>query len=345
VRGSLLVAATVLAGLASPVAQAGTARVEGNRLVYSAPPAQVNGLSVMCDPANCRFSDTTAEGSQQAEAGPGCAVGSIHGEIDCPRQEAATMFIDLGDANDTLVGVDFFENFRLVETNIPVTALGGPGNDQLDGRQSSNVRLEGGDGDDRLDASGRDVALIGGPGADFVQAEGTTNPVIDGGGGNDKLRAGFGRGRVDGGSGNDVGVGGFGRDRVNGGSGHDRLLGGCDDDVVAGGSGNDVLGSNDEFDVRPYQIDIDCLLSNPIGNRETVRAGPGNDRAFISTNRFGLLDGGPGRDRLFGSEGSQRRVTIRARDGRRDSIKCGNRTRAIADRVDRVDPRRCRRRR
>ena len=114
--------------------------------------------------------------------------------------------------------------------------------------------------------------------------------------------------------------------------GDDRLFGtDSTKDRMDGGPGNDTIESGGLL----LGGEGDDRLSAAIANEVPVRedGGPGDD---VLLGRYGndRLTGGPGRDRISGNSGND---TIRARDGERDSIRCGDgRDRVSADRIDRV---------
>jgi RTX calcium-binding nonapeptide repeat (4 copies) len=82
-------------------------------------------------------------------------------------------------------------------------------------------------------------------------------------------------------------------------AGRDTLTGGTFGDRLRGLAGNDVLAG----------LAGDDCLSGGAGN-DRLRGGAGSDR----------LTGGPGNDRLRGGAGDDR---INARDGRRETVRCG----------------------
>jgi hypothetical protein len=86
----------------------------------------------------------------------------------------------------------------------------------------SQVRINGGNGDDTLIAGRGDQILDGGAGNDF----------LSGYGGNDELYGGYG---------NDVLIGDQGADELYGEDGDDILIGGTGDDLINGGPGNDTF--------------------------------------------------------------------------------------------------------
>lgn len=96
--------------------------------------------------------------------------------------------------------------------NVPVTLLGGKGND----------RLSGGAGDDTVDGGDGKDSLAGGAGADQLLG-GKGNDVLDGEEGEDNIDGGAGKDALDGGEGDDELDGGQGRDRVHGRGGRDTF--------------------------------------------------------------------------------------------------------------------------
>jgi Subtilase family/RTX calcium-binding nonapeptide repeat (4 copies)/Domain of unknown function DUF11 len=93
----------------------------------------------------------------------------------------------------------------------------------------------------------------------------------------------------------------------------DHLTGTAFADVLNGFGGNDIL--------------------NGLGGNDVLRGGNGNDTLNGGSGND-ILIGEAGLDRLFGGTGND---TIRAQDGRRDTIDCGaGRDTAYVDRIDRV---------
>lgn len=117
-------------------------------------------------------------------------------------------------------------------TAVRVDALGGNDVVRLRGLTVDTL-VEGGCGNDKLDASAVHVARV----------------ELRGGRGNDDLRGGRGDDRLLGGSGNDTVRGGAGDDWIDGGDGCDTLFGGAGDDVLLGGRGADSITGGDGDDV------------------------------------------------------------------------------------------------
>jgi Ca2+-binding RTX toxin-like protein len=103
---------------------------------------------------------------------------------------------------------------------MPMTFVGGPGDDTLLG-SAGNDLLQGGDGFD----------------------------VIDGRAGNDTLDGAAGNDRLYGGNGDDALFGGDGNDELHGQNGNDMLFGMAGDDTLVGGAGADVLNGGGGVDV------------------------------------------------------------------------------------------------
>jgi Ca2+-binding RTX toxin-like protein len=115
--------------------------------------------------------------------------------------------------------------------------------------------------------------------------------------------------------------------------GDDRLFGtGTEANRMDGGPGNDTIESGGLM----LGGEGDDRLTSAIANDILVRqdGGPGND---LMIGRYGndRLTGGPGADRMSGGSGND---YLNARDGERDSVRCGDgrKDRVVADRVDSV---------
>jgi Ca2+-binding RTX toxin-like protein len=145
--------------------------------------------------------------------------------------EVESIKILLGDGNDhaSIAG----------DIDLPVTMDGGAGDDHLNAGRGPAV-LIGGDGNDKLIGSRGDDKIYGGAGNDFILGGGG-NDFLDGGSGNDKIFGSCGNDVLLGGDGNDRLFGGSGDDLLNGGPGNDRLFGGWGNDQLLGGDGNDLL--------------------------------------------------------------------------------------------------------
>jgi Ca2+-binding RTX toxin-like protein len=164
--------------------------------------------------------------------------------------------------------------------NVGINALGG--NDIVTVNFGSlaiaGVIVEGGQGDDYLDASTLQSAatLIGGSGNDTMFG-GLSNDTLQGGDGRDSINGGAGNDSIDGGADNDILVGGAGSDRVIGGLGDDFILAVDDDraDYLFGGPGNDAIDGGPGNDTINDGAGDDTIESGE-GNDTLVRGG-GND--------------------------------------------------------------------
>jgi Ca2+-binding RTX toxin-like protein len=112
--------------------------------------------------------------------------------------------------------------------------------------QIQNLRISGGDGDDKITVSPgmtMNVKINGGAGDDQINVTNNGQTKIDGGEGNDNLHVS--------GNGNATIYGGAGNDTIYGGNGNDTIFGGAGDDTIYGGNGNDTIygqAGNDKID-------------------------------------------------------------------------------------------------
>jgi hypothetical protein len=179
----------------------------------------------------------------------------------------------------------------------------------------TSVRVDAGDGDDRVDAGGLTTAhatLLGGAGDD----------VLDGGQADDTL---------DGGNGEDVLTGGAGADDIHGGDGIDKViyaeapvtvsLNDVADDGVPG-ERDDVHSDVEDVDADPGAGGTAMLTGDDAGNVLTVGSGSGK------------LVGGAGADTLVGGPGDDQFIDT---DGWPDRIECGPGDDSVtADQLDQV---------
>jgi Ca2+-binding RTX toxin-like protein len=232
---------------------------------------------------------------------------------------------------------------------------------------------------ERLDTGDADDVVRAGSGSQVIfSADGDDD--VDGQGGNDSIIADDGSDNVKGGAGDDTIRGGGDSDQYNGGSGDDTLIGDTSDlaaDSYAGGAGLDLAdfanaseslridldnkpddGRAGEGDnVRKSVEDVtggiagDLIVGSKAANE--LSGGGGGDRLRGGAGADGLL-GGSGADLLIGGkasdllQGGAGPDRLKARDGRRDEVRCGSAAdTAVADRTDRVaadcDKRRIRR--
>jgi len=213
---------------------------------------------------------TTIDLPGEVSAGEGDDVVRAPARIDGgPGDDQLTgSVVKGGPGADTLAGptLDFSDRTQGVTVDVPAgTAVSAgetdhfaPGTRQVfTGVGPDVVRM--GHAFDALTGDGDDV-IEGGPGNDWIDA-GEGDNVVHGGGGGDVVLAGAGNDRLDGGDGGDQVYGGDGDDVIEGGSGFDQLV---------GGPGADRLLARDGEHDR-----ADCAL----GSRSAL--GPQDDRATL----------------------------------------------------------------
>jgi Ca2+-binding RTX toxin-like protein len=359
-------AATVTPDARSLAGSGATLHLEGSTLVYTASPGVLNWPFVSSDdPGTLRIEDS---GEQIDTAGSGCepAWPDDLTTVVCPMP--AGLRLELGDRNDR----------NLLDQSLPplpVTVLGGPGDDTLYANNDvdNSVTLDGGEGDDVLDGMQFADTLLGGPGKDTLHGNGGDD-VLRGGDGNDWLEPDTYPDVV----GDDVVDGGPGYDAVQDwasmtedpafaisvtldGRANDGRPGEADNVIdverfSAIAPGHYALGQTDDsIDLPNYGTSRvegrdgkDTITSND--GTETIDGGAGDDR-LEGGYGHDVITGGPGRDTIFGDETSERcsylddhcsvvpfgNDTIYARDGEPDMIDCGvGVDRAVVDAVDTV---------
>lgn len=133
-------------------------------------------------------------------------------------------------------------------------------------RRVRSITVNAGDGDDTVrvtlpPALNRiAIALNGGNGNDTLEA-GTGRATLHGGDGDDILTGGTDRDRLFGDEGNDILNGLAGNDTLDGGNGEDTLRGGSGINRLAGGKGRDWVYSNSGID-RVFRDSVDQMRSN-----------------------------------------------------------------------------------
>jgi Ca2+-binding RTX toxin-like protein len=167
--------------------------------------------------------------------------------------------------------------------------FGRGGNDRIDGRGCNDL-LDGGAGNDTLTGgTGRDT-LRGRIGTDTLSG-GAGTDILNGGLGNDRLDGGEGDDILKGRRGTDLLIGGTGNDTMSGGLRDDRLRGGAGDDIVDGGRGNDFVKGGAGDDVLTGRTGRDTLLG--FGGNDRISGGIAAD----------VIVGGAGVDTLTGNRG------------------------------------------
>lgn len=203
----------------------------------------------------------------------------------------------------------------------------------IDSEFSGTVIVNGGDGDDRINAGAFTLAtsLDGGAGADLLVG-GIAADNLQGRGGDDTLSGLAGNDTLSGGSGSDRLIGGVGNDRLNGqGSSKDILTGGVGDDTLDGGAGVDrvVEFPTGDATIRTTQLTgvgtdrlvgierilltgtnganrFDASAFSVGGLQEVVFFGLGGDDELIGSSGHDRINGGPGNDTLRGGRGNDR---------------------------------------
>jgi Ca2+-binding RTX toxin-like protein len=126
----------------------------------------------------------------------------------------------------------------------------GSGSHRFGATSVHTLKVFGMRGDDRITASVRtsEIQLNGGDGNDHITG-GAGDDILVGGSGHDRLRGGSGQDSLYGGAGDDTLEGGKGDNLLWGQDGRDLLLGGPGTDDIAGGADNDtILGGGGKFD-------------------------------------------------------------------------------------------------
>lgn len=208
---------------------------------------------------------------------------------------------------------------RDVET-IGVRGLGGDDSmtASLGSNARKNLRFDGGEGDDFIDARGlqSDATLNGGNGNDTIYG-GSGNDSIHGDAGDDSLLGWDGNDTIHGDAGNDRLLGWDGSDDVSGDDGRDYLFGGRDDDGATGADFLDVIRGGDGDDLLYGSAGVDRIYGGA-GNdqaagysgNDTIQGDAGND----------TLSGGNGNDKVLGNDGNDEVLG----DNDRDSVWGGN---------------------
>jgi Ca2+-binding RTX toxin-like protein len=356
------------AALAPAAAHASTVTRAGDgTLVYTAAPGERNRIGVQStyDELGVVFYDssgTLTAGPDGCTYAPASSPGGVT-SVTCPAKPSAIR-VELGDGDD--------EQYVSLGVRVPITVLGGAGNDNLQTVEVSGT-LDGGPGNDRLDGDRGDDTLLGGDGNDTIEGE-VGSDHVDGGAGDDHISGDGSEGQwtdvIDGGPGTDtIDVDWSDRTydyvqphiRLTLGGGADDGRPGENDDVrgverIILGIDGDIVGTDAaetlEFHqiTRAVRIDAgggDDVIQGGEGN-DVVNGGAGNDDLDAS---FGddVIDPGPGRDVVFADlrggdcgplwcKDPYGNDIVNARDGEVDSIDCGVGTdKVIADADDVVN--------
>lgn len=268
------------------------------------------------DPGNWIDIESDADGTPIL--GPGClAMDEEHSwasAVRCPRPTRIDVTLGGGDDN---FGVDTVNEHKVT---IPVVVDGGAGNDSLDASLGDST-LRGGTGNDTLRGESGNDTLDGGDGDDHIRG-GAGNDTLHGGAGNDQLFGEDGDDVLDGGAGNDE-FDGFIAGLANTGAGADTYIGGPGEDrfsywtrsapvsVTLDGIANDgEAGEGDN--IHPDVDEVgggsgDDILIGSDGDdylwgsdgNDTIRGLGGNDK-LQGNDGDDLVDGGPGNDEVGG---------------------------------------------
>jgi len=245
--------------------------------------------------------------------------------------------MDGGAGNDTLDGGEGTGDLVVVSADADLTLSDtqstGAGTDTLSGFEAG--RLNGGDGDNRLDASAATMmTFLSGFGGDDSLAGGSGTAVLDGGDGNDTTElVGTNVVLTDAGLGSGTGlalismefvsliagstdslldasgytdgpvliIGGPGNDTLVGTSGDDTLTGGGGNDSADGGAGNDTLRGNSGNDTLVGGAGDDLIFGD--AGRDVLFGGDGNDGLYGGDDGDGI-NAGSGDDLAVGEGGN-----------------------------------------
>ncbi|WP_346352891.1 calcium-binding protein [Azotosporobacter soli] len=154
----------------------------------------------------------------------------------------------------------------------------GAGNDTVS-YSATAVVLDGGDGNDTLDASSDTLGVkldMNAAGKNFSNMEnlrgGRGSDTLTGDSGANILEGGAGLDTLAGGAGSDTLYGGDGNDTLSGDDGDDVLDGGAGDDILKGGAGNDRLVGGAGKDQYLFATDsgYDTIASETTNNQDTL---------------------------------------------------------------------------
>jgi Ca2+-binding RTX toxin-like protein len=204
--------------------------------------------------------------------------------------------------------VDVVSTDYIFDASEPSPALFSPvskaltnGNDQFrDTNGTTDLILDGMDGNDFMILGDGNDTVTGGAGRDTIRGQGG-NDLIYGAEDDDRLYGGDGNDTMYGGSGDDRLHGDAGDDELHGNDGNDALVGHDGNDIITGGLGNDKINAGDGDDII-YGDEDDDVISAGAGN-DTADGGTGNDLLFGGAGDD-RLDGGDGADTLVGNDGN-----------------------------------------
>jgi len=159
--------------------------------------------------------------------------------------------------NDTFrldtVGGGLSRNISIGAFSFQEVIAGGQGDDLITpAGTTTNVWINGDDGNDIITGSSGNDQLLGGGNNDLINGS-FGSDSIDGGSGADTINGGIGNDNLGGGSENDLLSGDDGQDILRGDQGNDTLIGAAGEDTLTGGLGADV------FKLGIDQVDLDTI--------------------------------------------------------------------------------------
>lgn len=274
------VIASLSCALGASAARASTVSVSGATVDFVGAPGESNGLEV----SMVGGGNTTRVYDRQVPLTAGLGCNQVDANTaDCPGPPDA-IHADLGDVGDSAY---FGDELDPAAVSVPVTVLGGPGNDNLSGGHGDDT-LDGGDGHDWFWSSAGADTFIGGDGNDVVDYHSYTVRLkidirklhTDGyyhggraadGGFNDRYDAGL-----------EVFLGGSGNDKMLGNQHDNSFLGGPGNDLLRGYAGNDGLDGGSGRDNMDGGTGDDTLQADDFV-KENVRCGAGNDHYQVDS--------------------------------------------------------------
>ena len=331
---------TIACAVAPAAASAATIGLEGDTYVLRGDPGP-DAISLRGDDDNL----IVFSGAAPAAAAMGCSTSMWDNDAHCPHRPVR---VEGGEGNDTL-------GIELTMPAVPITILGGGGDDKITGTDGAST-LDGGPGNDTVSGGGGADIVLGGEGDDEVSGDGFTSAspdVIDGGPGSDR-----------------AGVGSWSNN--SGGAPTPMITVSLDGVANDGrpGEGDNVTGieqikinSSATLSAGAEAVDFEIPSNAGVAPSKLVGS-PQADR-LKAAHGADEIDGGAGDDNLEGGYGNDTITggagrdtinadasggcdifvcnapvgndTVLARDGEADSIDCGVGTdRAVVDAIDTV---------
>ena len=294
-------------------------------VLLDAKPGEQNNVTLRVVDGRYVFTDSGAP----LDAAGDC-VSEDPNRVTCPANGQGHPALALGDGDDT------------VDAAIETTG---------DPRTGPSLQVSGGDGADRMTASGYSVHVSGGAGPDTITVSDTLTAFIDGYEDADVITSNAFQSNITGGEGDDTLTGtdateafdhvdgGPGNDRIDGRGGGDTLRGDEGADTIDGGAGPDIIeGGADNDDLRGGTHGD--TLNGGLGD-DTLEGGGGDTYHFnqppewlaVQGQFIDRLDGGPGADTMSGGDGDfdqvlyagRRAPVLASLDGLRNDGELGER--------------------